>query len=220
MKNANSMQHWEHVYATKKPTEVSWYRQHLDTSLRLIEKANPDRSARIIDVGGGESTLVDDLLTLGCRDVTVLDLSETAIQVAKERLGPGAGRVKWLHGDVTNYALEPNTFDVWHDRAVFHFLTRGSDRLAYVRQVARSVRLGGHVIVATFGPEGPTQCSGLDVVRYDPERLHDTFGARFQLLEHLTESHQTPAGKTQQFIYCYCKLTPGAPESPRTEMIQ
>jgi 2-polyprenyl-3-methyl-5-hydroxy-6-metoxy-1,4-benzoquinol methylase len=205
------MEHWEHMYATKKPTEVSWYRPHLEVSLRLITKANPDRAARIIDVGGGESTLVDDLLALGYRDVSVLDLSEIAIQTAKKRLGADAGRVTWLHADLATYAFAPHSFDVWHDRAVFHFLTEHRDRVAYVRQVARSVKPGGHVIVATFGPEGPMQCSGLPVMRYDAQALHAEFGAHFRLVEHLTEAHPTPAGEIQQFIYCYCNVT-GAPD--------
>ena len=121
-------------------------------------------------------------------------------------MGAAADRVEWLHGDVTACALPPGAYDVWHDRAVFHFLTEATDRAAYVRQVARSVAIGGHVIVATFGPEGPTQCSGLDVVRYDPAALHGEFGARFRLVDHITEAHQTPWGAIQQFVYCYCNL--------------
>jgi len=198
--------HWEKVYRTKRPTEVSWYRAHLDLSLALIEEAAGGREARIIDVGGGESTLVDDLLARGYRNLHVLDLSPTAIAVARERLAADADRVDWLCGDVTSFALPRHGYDVWHDRAVFHFLTAERDRIAYVRQVAHAVRPGGHVIVATFGPEGPTRCSGLEVVRYDPERLHAEFGARFALRKHCTELHQTPAGAVQQFVYCYCHV--------------
>ena len=198
--------HWDQVYGTRKPDELSWYRPHLDLSLRLIRDANSDNAARIIDVGGGESTLADDLLALGHRDVTVLDLSRTAIDVARQRLGAAADRVTWLHGDVTTFPFRPREFDIWHDRAVFHFLTDPRDRVAYVRQVSRAVKLGGHVIVATFGPEGPTQCSGLDVLRYDAEALHAEFGASFELVGHVTESHRTPAGNVQQFVYCYCNV--------------
>ena len=197
-------EHWDKVYATKRPEEVSWYRAHLDTSLRLIENANGARSARIIDVGGGESTLVDDLLSRGYSNLTVLDLSQTALDVARHRLGPAGARVQWLQGDVTTYPFEPREFDIWHDRAVFHFLTDPRDRAAYVRQAARAVRIGGHVIVATFGTEGPRQCSGLDVVRYDADSLHDEFGTRFELVEHVEEAHVTPRGAVQQFIYCHC----------------
>jgi 2-polyprenyl-3-methyl-5-hydroxy-6-metoxy-1,4-benzoquinol methylase len=199
--------HWEKVYRTKRPNEVSWYRPHLEVSLQLIEEAAPNRDAQIIDVGGGESTLVDDLMTRGYRNLSVLDVSLTALDVAKERVGDRGDTVNWLCGDVTTFAFRPHQYDVWHDRAVFHFLTESKQRVAYVRQVARAVKRGGHVIVATFGPEGPTQCSGLNVVRYDPDSLHSEFGASFQLVKHLTELHQTPAGSIQQFTYCYCNLS-------------
>jgi len=202
-------QHWERVYRTKQPTQVSWYAPHLETSLRLIEDATPDREAAIVDVGGGEATLVDDLLDRGYRQVSVLDVSATALDVAKARLGERAGAVDWVCGDVAVFPFPRHHYDVWHDRAVFHFLTDPKDRAAYVRQVARAVKPGGHLIVATFGPEGPTKCSGLDVVRYGPDALHDEFGASFRLLKHLTEIHQTPAGATQQFTYCYCKTSDG-----------
>jgi 2-polyprenyl-3-methyl-5-hydroxy-6-metoxy-1,4-benzoquinol methylase len=201
--------HWEKVYRTKQPNEVSWYRPHLEVSLQLIEDAAPNRDAQIIDVGGGESTLVDDLLTRGYRNIYILDVSLTALDVAKERLGDRAGTVNWLCGDVTTFGFTRHQYDVWHDRAVFHFLTESKERAAYVRQVAHAVKPGGHVIVATFGPDGPTQCSGLNVVRYDPNALHSEFGASFQLVKHLTELHQTPAGAIQQFTYCYCNLSSG-----------
>jgi 2-polyprenyl-3-methyl-5-hydroxy-6-metoxy-1,4-benzoquinol methylase len=198
--------HWNSIYATKAPGAVSWYRAHLETSLALIERAAPNRSASIIDVGGGESTLVDDLLARGCENITVLDVSQTAIEVTKNRLQEVADRVHWVVGDVTRVELLPGVYDVWHDRAVFHFLTCPEERLAYVRQVARSVKSGGHVIVSTFGPEGPTKCSGLDVVRYDADSLHEQFGARFRLVDSAKELHQTPFGTTQQFLYCYCRI--------------
>jgi len=199
--------HWEKVYRTKQPNEVSWYRPHLEISLRLIEEATPTRDAQVIDVGGGESTLVDDLLAREYRNVYVLDVSPMALAVAKERLGASANQVTWLCGDVTTFGFYRYQFDVWHDRAVFHFLIDSKDRMAYVRQVAHAVKPGGHVIVATFGPEGPTTCSGLNVIRYDPDTLHDEFGATFRLVKHHTELHQTPAGSMQQFIYCYCNIS-------------
>lgn len=198
--------HWDKVYRTKAPDAVSWYRAHLERSLALIARAAPDRSAAIIDVGGGESTLVDDLLAGGYRNLSVLDLSPTAIEVARARTGEAGRQVTWLVADVTTADLTPQAYDVWHDRAVFHFLTEPDRRAAYVRQVARSVKPGGHVIVATFGPEGPVKCSGLDVVRYDAGSLHGEFGASFRLIESATELHQTPFGTTQQFLYCYCKV--------------
>ena len=198
--------HCDAVYRTKAPQAVSWYRPHLERSLTLIRRAAPDLSASIVDIGGGESTLVDDLLALGYPDVTVLDVSATAIEVAKRRLGALAQRVTWIVADITAAVLPAERYDVWHDRAVFHFLTDSAQREAYVRQVARSMKPGGHVIVATFGPEGPTKCSGLDVVRYDADSLHGEFGPRFRLVEHTTELHETPFGTTQQFLYCFCKV--------------
>lgn len=203
--------HWEKVYQTKLPDAVSWYRPHLERSLDFIRRAAPNRSAAIIDVGGGESTLVDDLLAEGFADVTVLDISQTAMEVAKQRLGAVAGKVDWLVADITEAALPEQRYDVWHDRAVFHFLTDPQHRIAYVRQVARALKPGGHVIIATFGPEGPLQCSGLDVARYDADALHDEFGTSFQLVESDLELHKTPAEKNQQFLYCFCKLV-RAPE--------
>jgi 2-polyprenyl-3-methyl-5-hydroxy-6-metoxy-1,4-benzoquinol methylase len=202
----NVQNHWEQIYGTKAPDAVSWYRPHLETSLELIERAAPDCSASIIDVGGGESTLVDDLLARGYENVTILDVSQTAIDMTKKRLGAASERVKWLAADITNAGLERCSYDMWHDRAVFHFLTAMEMRTAYVRQVAHAVKPGGHVIVSTFGPEGPTKCSGLEVVRYDADSLHKEFGARFHLLKSSEELHHTPFGTVQQFLYCLCRV--------------
>jgi 2-polyprenyl-3-methyl-5-hydroxy-6-metoxy-1,4-benzoquinol methylase len=198
--------HWEKVYTTKAPDAVSWYRTHLETSLSLIERAVDVPSASIIDVGGGESTLVDDLLLRGYTNITVLDVSQSAIDLTKRRLGSATGQVRWLVADITKTELEPHAYDVWHDRAVFHFLTAREQRIAYVRQVVRSVKPGGHIIVSTFGPEGPTKCSGLEVMRYDAESLHREFGTHFRLIESSMEMHHTPFGTSQQFLYCYCRI--------------
>ena len=198
--------HWEKVYTTKAPEAVSWYRPHLETSLALIGRAADALSAAIIDVGGGESTLVDDLLLRGYKNITVLDVSQTAIDLTKSRLRSAAAQVHWLVGDITDIDLEPHAYDLWHDRAVFHFLTTAEQRIAYVRQVTHSVKPGGHVIVSTFGQEGPTKCSGLEAMRYDADSLHCEFGSRFRLAESSKELHQTPFGTTQQFLYCYCRI--------------
>ena len=200
IQRVDARQHWERVYRTKQPTEVSWYAPHLNTSLRIIDDAATDREVAIIDVGGGEATLVDDLLDRGYLHVSVLDLSPIALDVSKERLGERAGAVDWLCGDVTTFPFSPHQYDVWHDRAVFHFLTDPMDRAAYVRQVAHAVKPGGYVIVATFGPEGPTKCSGLDVVRYDPDALHEEFGAGVRTTEapDRTSSH---AGRRNTAIH-------------------
>jgi 2-polyprenyl-3-methyl-5-hydroxy-6-metoxy-1,4-benzoquinol methylase len=198
--------YWEKVYGSKAPDQVSWYRRHLERSLSLIERATGSLSAAIIDVGGGESTLVDDLLSRNYQNITVLDVSQTAIDVTKRRLKESAERVHWITADVTKTNFAPKAYDVWHDRAVFHFLTSIEQRVAYIGKVARAVKPGGHVIVATFGPEGPTKCSGLDVIRYDAESLHDQFGRRFRLVESFNELHHTPFGTDQQFLYCFCRI--------------
>ncbi len=202
----NAQAHWERIYTEKAPTAVSWYRPHLEKSLSLIERCAPGKSESIIDVGGGESTLADDLLGRGYENITVLDISQAAIEANQQRLGVASERIHWLVADITKVELPQSAFDVWHDRAVFHFLTNALDRAAYVRQVARAVRRGGHVIVSTFGIDGPMKCSGLDVVRYDSESLHNEFGGHFRLLESSKELHETPFGTVQQFLYCHCMI--------------
>lgn len=199
-------QRWENVYGTKAPDQVSWFRPHLETSLGFIERAASGREARIIDVGGGESTLVDDLLTRGYGNITVLDISPTALEVTKKRLGELAGAIDWIVADATKADFSANSYDIWHDRAVFHFLTKPDVRASYVERVRKSVKPGGHVIIGTFGPEGPAKCSGLDVQRYDAESLHGAFGGRFRLIDNIKELHHTPFGTTQQFLYCFCIL--------------
>lgn len=200
-----SQEHWEHVYRTNDPTRVSWYQPEPRLSLDLIRRVAPDLAAPIIDVGGGASTLVDGLLDAGYRSLTVLDLAPSALAIAQARLGHRAERVTWIEGSILDTPLPSSTFAVWHDRAVFHFLTAAEDRARYVAQARRAVRPGGHVIVASFGPEGPTRCSGLDVVRYSPQAMHAEFGAGFELLDSVREVHQTPAGRAQEFTYCLCR---------------
>lgn len=201
-----SKSHWEQVYQSKAPEAVSWYAPHLETSIKLIQQATTDEQAAIIDVGGGEATLVDDLLDHDHQRISVLDISQTAIDIARTRLGGKGANVAWYCSDITSATLPESNFDVWHDRAVFHFLTNENDRRKYIRQVIRSVKHGGHVIISTFGPEGPDKCSGLDVVKYDADTLHTEFGKNFQLIESSTEIHHTPFGTTQQFLYFYCRM--------------
>jgi ubiquinone/menaquinone biosynthesis C-methylase UbiE len=195
--------HWKNIYGEHAPNELSWYSPHLETSLALIEEAAAGRSSSVIDVGGGESTLVDDLLARGYTEITVVDISEKAIDRSRQRLGTTSEKVRWRVGDITQLELKPAAYDIWHDRAVFHFLTAAGDRAAYVRQAARAVKPKGHVIVGCFGPEGPGACSGLEVVRYDAETLLKEFGSRFRLISCSKELHQTPWGTTQQFLYCH-----------------
>ncbi len=197
--------HWEHVYASKKPDAVSWYQQHAGNSLDLIQRTGIASDAAIIDVGGGASILIDDLLRLGYSDLTVLDLSSTALDVARKRLGELAGSVSWMEADITQVTLPSHRFDLWHDRAVFHFLTDRRDRARYLQAVKHAVRPGGFVIIATFAEDGPEQCSGLPVQRYSADTLHAEFGAAFELLGHASEDHHTPFGSVQKFVYCYCR---------------
>jgi len=204
---SNDSQHWEALYGRKKPDEVSWYRAHLERSLAFVDRAGLDPDAGVIDVGGGASTLVDDLLSRGHTNLTVLDLSAHAIDAAQQRLGGKANGVKWIVGDVTQVQLPAHAYDFWHDRAVFHFLREPAERQRYVAAVRRALRPGGHIVVATFGPQGPEQCSGLEVMRYSGDALHGEFGAEFRQVDSVIESHSTPGGKEQQFVYCYCRIS-------------
>ena len=197
--------HWEDVHGRKRADEVSWYRPHLDRSLRFIDGAGLAKDAAIVDVGGGSSTLVDDLLDRGFTNLTVLDLSANALARSRARLGARAASVTWLVGDVTELELPARCYAFWHDRAVFHFLTDPSARARYVRAVHRALEPDGHVVVATFGPEGPERCSGLSVVRYSATGIHGEFGGEFEKVGSDEEIHHTPWGTEQEFVYCYCR---------------
>lgn len=200
----NPKDHWEKVYQSKQPNAVSWFQEHATRSLELIHSVGTSLDANIIDVGGGASTLVDDLLRDGYKSISVLDLSASALDVARKRLGIDGRRVTWITGDICDVNLPAQTYDIWHDRAVFHFLIEPSHRAAYVQQVMKAVKPGGHVIVATFALDGPEQCSGLPVARYAPGQLCGEFGPSFDLLEHVSEEHKTPWGSVQHFVYCHC----------------
>ncbi len=197
----NRKDHWEHVYSDKKSTEVSWHQQHPERSLELIKATGVDMSARIIDIGGGASTLIDFLLDAGYQNLTVLDISHAAIEQAKSRLGNRANKIKWLEYDITKFSPD-KLFDVWHDRAVFHFLTDADDRSSYVQAMSAALKPGAHVIIATFDLNGPEKCSGLEVMRYSPEKMSAVLGDSFQLIETSTEEHKTPGGSSQSFVYC------------------
>ena len=202
----SSKEHWDSVYRTRGSEQVSWYQPHLDRSLAFLEATGLGRDARVIDVGGGASTFVDDLLNRGYTNVTVLDLSAAALDVAKGRLGSRASQVKWICADVTDPQLPSEAYDFWHDRAVFHFLREPAARARYVSAVRRMLKPGGHIVVATFGPHGPEKCSGLDVMHFTPEALHAEFGPEFARLSDAVEMHTTPWGSEQEFVYCYCRL--------------
>jgi 2-polyprenyl-3-methyl-5-hydroxy-6-metoxy-1,4-benzoquinol methylase len=194
--------HWDHVYATKAAATVSWFQATPATSLALIEAAQPDRAAKIGDVGAGASALVDGLLAAGFRDITALDLAASPTRALLIASADAARSVTWIAGDVLTHEFPAGAFDVWHDRAVFHFLTSAEDRAAYVATVRHALRPGGHVIIGTFAEDGPRTCSGLDVCRYSAEALHKEFGAEFALVSNIREAHRTPGGSTQQFQFC------------------
>jgi ubiquinone/menaquinone biosynthesis C-methylase UbiE len=200
--------HWQSIYATEAEREVSWFQDNAQPSLGLIEEiASP--SSAVVDIGGGASRLVDGLLNRGFRDLTILDLSATALSTAKERIGKEASHVQWIEADVT--AWEPSrTYDVWHDRATFHFMVEESDRAAYLSRLARALKSGGHAIVATFAADGPEQCSGLPVRRYDAKTLGQTLGPKFQLLGSRRHDHVTPWGATQPFQFSVFRHVPTA----------
>ncbi|HET9109122.1 MAG TPA: class I SAM-dependent methyltransferase [Steroidobacteraceae bacterium] len=193
--------HWQNIYRTKSADSVSWYRPRLDVSLELLTAAGMSATSRVIDVGGGASTLVDDLLDRGLRNVSVLDLSEQALAVAQRRLGERAKLVKWYAGDVLDIALPSGGFDLWHDRAVLHFLTDVSDAKRYAQIAASALPIGGHAVIAGFAPAGPERCSGLPVARRSAEDIAAIFAPAFTLVHERTERHRTPAGSEQLFAY-------------------
>ncbi len=202
-------QHWEKVYQAKKPIEVSWYQVKPAVSLELIALTGIHPAQRIIDVGGGASVLVDNLLGKGFKNITVLDISAQAVQYAKERLTGRAEEVTWIEADITQFE-PPQQYDLWHDRAVFHFLTNPADRKKYVNAMQKAVKPGGHVIIAAFDLAGPPKCSGLDVERYNPEKLSSELGSSFNFVKCVDETHITPRQSQQKFVYCCFKK--GAPD--------
>jgi len=192
--------HWEDVYTAKRDTAVSWYQPHSVRSLELIERASPDGRASVIDVGGGASTLVDDLIGRGFSDVTVFDIAPSALERSKARLGKAAARVTWIVGDITSW-IPPRTWEIWHDRAVFHFLTERAQQDAYIAALTAATRPGATAIFATFALDGPDRCSGLPVQRYSPESLASRLGPAFTLTGQARETHRTPSGAEQRFSY-------------------
>jgi SAM-dependent methyltransferase len=201
MQNESRQAHWEGVYTQKGESEVSWFQENPAPSLELIKKVGATAASAIIDIGGGTSRLVDNLVDRGFEDVTVLDLSDAALQAAKARLKGRAAQARWIVTDATVW--EPvKSYDVWHDRAAFHFLTEERDRAAYVLRLQRALKAGGHAIIATFALDGPERCSGLPVVRYDPESLGQNLGREFQLLDSRKHAHATPWASNQSFQFC------------------
>ncbi|MEO7041116.1 MAG: class I SAM-dependent methyltransferase [Gemmatimonadaceae bacterium] len=208
----NRASHWEHIYGTKAPDEVSWFQPEPTLSLELIQHAAPTLDASIIDIGAGASTLVDALLYAGYHRITVLEISAAALDRTRHRLhgafSDGLPSVIWLNDDILTVELPAGAFDVWHDRAVFHFLTDAADRALYLHKVRHALKPGGYAVIATFAEDGPTKCSGLDVVRYSPNDLSAEFGREFKLEESRREEHRTPWGATQSFNYCLLRYNP------------
>jgi SAM-dependent methyltransferase len=200
MENHSRTAHWENVYTNKGETEVSWFQENPAPSLESIAEAGATHGSAIVDIGGGASRLVDQLIAKGFQDVTVLDLSGAALDAAKARLGDRAARVHWLVADAT--AWEPaRTYDIWHDRAAFHFLTDEHDRADYIARLGRALKIAGHAIIATFALDGPERCSGLPVVRYDSASLGRTLGPAFRLVSTMRHEHATPWGSQQVFQF-------------------
>ena len=200
MTKSDRQSHWQQVYLSKGEQQVSWSQPDPQPSLGLIEKFAGGEAASIVDIGGGASRLVDALVQGGFGEITVLDLSEAALQAAKERLGSAGASIRWVAADVISWQ-PPHPFDIWHDRAAFHFLVEEKDRQAYIERLSSGVKAGGHAIIATFAPDGPEKCSGLPVQRYDPESLGKTIGAGFKLVEHQAHRHVTPWGAPQSFQF-------------------
>lgn len=198
----NCQEHWENVYRSKPAESLGWYLPRLRTSLAWIRELGLDKDAPIIDVGGGASTLIDDLIDDGYRSVTVLDISGSSLAQSKARLGEKAVPVTWLVGDITQIELPGNKFDVWHDRAVFHFLTETEQQRQYRDVLLASLKPGGHLIIGTFAPEAPPKCSGLPVQRYDREQLVAALGSELELIREHKEMHVTPGGVEQMYLYC------------------
>lgn len=200
MENESRQAHWEGVYTKKGENELSWFQESPAPSLELIAEVGTTHASPIIDIGGGASRLVDNLIDRGFEDVTVLDLSEAALEATKARLGDRAAQVHWIVTDATVW--EPlKAYDVWHDRAAFHFLTEDRDRAAYVARLERALKVGGYAIIATFALDGPERCSGLPVVRYDAASLGQTLGRAFQLVDTRRHAHATPWGSDQSFQF-------------------
>jgi 2-polyprenyl-3-methyl-5-hydroxy-6-metoxy-1,4-benzoquinol methylase len=200
MNDSGRHAHWENVYTTKDEHSVSWFQERPDISLDLIHSTGVKPDAAIIDIGGGASRLADALLPEGFTDITILDLSEKALAISQARLGGAGASIDWIAADVT--AWEPQRrYDVWHDRAALHFLTDPTDRAAYVERLRRAVKAKGHIIIATFAPDGPERCSGLPIVRHDAASIGALLGSSFKLIEERRHDHQTPGGNIQRFQF-------------------
>lgn len=201
MQNLNRKEHWENIYQTKELTEVSWYQPTPVTSLDYFKQFDVPLSAKIIDIGGGDSFLVDHLLELGYKDITVLDISSAAIDRAKQRLGERASEVKWIVADASEFT-PTEQYDFWHDRAAFHFLTDEQEITNYTQTAHQNINPEGVIVIGTFSEQGPTKCSGIDIKQYSEITLTDRFGKLFKKIDCKTIDHNTPSGSIQNFVFC------------------
>jgi ubiquinone/menaquinone biosynthesis C-methylase UbiE len=197
----DSNEHWQTVYQTKQPDQVSWFASHLEVSLALLKQAGLNCESRLIDIGAGASTLIDDLLELGVRQITALDIAEAPLMVARQRLGARAEQVTWIVADAARLDLPADSYDVWHDRAALHFLVNPADAAAYVSTATRAISEGGYAVIGGFAADGPERCSGLPVTRREPQDVATLFGPAFSLIESRHEQHSTPWGAPQAFAY-------------------
>lgn len=204
MNKQERKKHWDAIYKSKDHTEFSWYQRVPEVSLRYFEALNLPSTARIIDIGGGDSFLVDYILDLGYQDITVLDISAAAIARAKERLGERAREVTWIVSDIADFTPKKQ-YDFWHDRATFHFLSNDMDIESYVTIADKSLSNQGYMLIGGFSLNGPEKCSGIPVIRYSEETISKVFSLNFKKLECVTVNHQTPSDKTQNFIFCSFK---------------
>lgn len=192
--------HWDNVYYTKDEAEVSWFQETPNPSMDLLTLVGAKTESAIIDIGGGASRLVDTLVAIGFKDVSVLDLSSKALDVARTRLGDAGTQVKWITADAAEWE-PPQLYDIWHDRAAFHFLNSELQTRSYIERIQRSLRIGGHVVIGTFALDGPEKCSGLDVTRYSKESLSALLGKGFDLIDSREHKHSTPWGAFQKFQF-------------------
>ena len=204
----NDKEHWEKVYSNRPLEDLGWYELHLQTSLSWLKDLNLPASAPLIDIGGGASTLVDDLLQAGYRNITILDISDNALSLIKQRLGEKSDKVTWVVGDIVAVDLPRHYYRLWHDRAVFHFLTTAAQQLKYRDNLLNALQVDGDLIIGTFAHEAPATCSGLAVQRYTPAELEAVLGNHFQLLRHQKEKHLTPGGTEQMYLYCHFQRKP------------
>ncbi len=196
-----TQQHWENVFRQKTDDQKSWFQQYPSTSIKFIEELGLPKNASVIDVGGGDSNLVDALLEKGCSNITVLDISSIAIENVKKRLGGKASKVTWIVSDITDYNPD-RQFDLWHDRAAFHFLTDEQNINTYIKTCTKAVAPNGYLVLGTFSDKGPTQCSGLSITQYSKDSMLARFKAKFEMIRCIEEDHETPSKIIQRFLFC------------------